>query len=195
MTVASRRSLMPPSGHSVPAGWVDGRGRDQVRRARLSRTASGHGEHAAVSVDLPAHRRRHRGAVGCPRCPRWWLAGLPRALEPEQLGDCWPVAIGVATADAGTTRSCCCCPGSTFGRARSPRSGSTISTGAPAGSPSLARPTGSGGCRCRPSRRGDRAYVRRGRPVNRAVPQRVRPGRRPTVTSRIRYHMLSRNLR
>ena len=110
-----------------------------VLAARPGR-APEHGEadrhHAAVSVDVPAHRRRDRDAVGHPRCPRWRGGGWPGCLarwSRSNCGDCWPscdrrrrrgrrdYAILLLLSRLGLRA----------GRG-SPRSGWTTSTGAPA---------------------------------------------------------------
>lgn len=89
------------------------------------------------------------GAV--PSVAGWRLTGLPARWTRISCGGCWPAATGAGASVAGTTRSCCCCPGWGCGPARSPHSGWTTWIGASARSSSAAKPTDQNGCRYRPT--------------------------------------------
>ena len=87
------------------------------------------------------------GAV--PAVAGWRLTGCPARSSQASCAGCWPAATGAAGWDAGTTRSCCCCPDSACGPVRLPRSDWTTWTGALANWSSGERATGQSGCPCR----------------------------------------------
>jgi len=77
------------------------------------------------------------------------IARCRAVSSPPRSEGVWPAAIDDGWSAGATTRSCCCWRGSGCAPARSPRSGSTTSTGGPGCCSFAGRAAGRTCCRCR----------------------------------------------